>query len=201
MPEKIVPHSRSTPPMTRDEILEFHRQSGVFPQSFSPKPFSFALSANAADSKRGSKIRLSISSSSGASVNRYSVTSIVSSNPSIQSTTGATRKVKQIFEPVLPDELLLTRVGEQLTIVQSFDDGWCVVGRESGTVVHTAKSLFKSSPQPESNIELGAVPAWCFIKPMQGVRVERPVRSSSLGITVNIEGPSSRHDLISWSNF
>ncbi len=44
---------------------------------------------------------------------------------------GATRKVRQVFDPVLPDEILV-KLGEQLTIVQSFDDGWCVVGREGG---------------------------------------------------------------------
>ncbi len=101
----------------------------------------------------------------------------------------------------MPDELLLTSIGEQLRIVQSFDDGWCVVGRKNGLVLQTAKSLFKSTPLPENDVELGVVPAWCFIKPMNGVRVERPVRSSSLGITVNMEGPSARDDLVSWSNF
>lgn len=148
-------------------------------------------------------MRLSISSSNRASLNRYSVTSVASSSPSldVQSSTGTVRKVRQLFEPVLPDELLLTTVGEPLRIVQSFDDGWCVVGRENASMVHTAKSLFGSSPQPEGNIELGVVPAWCFLKPMQGVRVERPVRNTSLGITVNVDGPSSRSDLISWSNF
>jgi len=199
LPEKTLSGSLPTPPPTRDEIVAYHRQSGSFPQSFSPKPFSFALSANSPDSKRSSRARLSIGS---ASLHRYSVISVASSNHSdVQSSTGAVRKVRQLFEPVLPDELLLTNVGEQLTIVQSFDDGWCVVERENASMVHTAKSLFKASPQPESNIELGAVPAWCFVKPMQGVRVERPVRSTSLGITVNFDGPSARSSLISWSNF
>jgi len=111
------------------------------------------------------------------------------------------RKVRQLFDAVLPDELLLMKIGEPLAIMQSFDDGWCVVGRQNGLMVNTAKSLFKSAPQQESNIELGVVPAWCFIKPMSGVRVERPVRSTSLGITVNMDGPATRSDLISWSNF
>lgn len=101
----------------------------------------------------------------------------------------------------MPDELLLTSIGEQLRVVQSFDDGWCVVGRKNGLVLQTAKSLFKSPPLPENDVELGVVPAWCFIKPMNGVRVERPVRSSSLGITVNMERPTARDDLVSWSNF
>ena len=115
---------------------------------------------------------------------------------------GATRKVRQDFDPVLPDEILI-KLGEQLTIVQSFDDGWCVVGREGGSLVQTAKSLFKSAPATELDVELGVVPAWCFLKPVKGLRAERPVRSTSLGITVNINAPghTERGELHSWSNF
>jgi len=128
--------------------------------------------------------------------------SVVSGTSSISNTSGTTRKVRQKFEPVLPDELL-PALCEQLTVVQSFDDGWCVVGRENSTFVHTAKSLFKLSSEPGQNIELGVVPAWCFLKPVKGLRAERPIRSTSLGITVNMDGPgvSSRNELMSWSNF
>ena len=131
--------------------------------------------------------------------NRYSQLSWISGTSTMSSTSGATRKVRQQFEPVLPDELL-PFLGERLTVVQSFDDGWCVVGRENSTFVHTAKSLFKSQ-EPGENIEIGVVPAWCFLKPVKGLRAERPIRSSSLGVTVNMEGPSARNDLMSWSNF
>ena len=117
----------------------------------------------------------------------------------ISTSSGPTRKVRQKFEPVLPDELL-TLLGERLTIVQSFDDGWCVVGRENSTFVQNAKSLFNKSQEPGGNIEIGVVPAWCFLKPVKGLRAERPIRCSSLGVTVNME-PSSRNDMISWSNF
>ena len=55
-------------------------------------------------------------------------------------------------------------------VVNSFDDGWCIVGRDS---------VFKSG-----EVELGAIPAWCFMKPVQGLRAERPMRTSSLGVTV-----------------
>jgi len=127
---------------------------------------------------------------------RFSSMSGVSS---ISTSSGTTRKVRQKFEPVLPDELL-PLLGERLTVVQSFDDGWCVVGRENSTFVHSAKSLFKSQ-EPGGNIEIGVVPAWCFLKPVKGLRAERPIRSSSLGVTVNMEGPTSRNDMISWSNF
>jgi hypothetical protein len=128
-----------------------------------------------------------------------STNSSVDSNP----TTGTARKIRQLFNPVLPDELLVARVGEQLTVVQSFDDGWCLAGREHGTFVATAKSLFKQNVAPESEVELGVVPAWCFLKPVAGLRAERPVRSTSLGITVQMSGPgfSSRDEINSWSNF
>ncbi|TFK40285.1 hypothetical protein BDQ12DRAFT_490822 [Crucibulum laeve] len=199
LPDKVLTRQ------TRDEIMNFHRQSGTF-----PKPFSFALSAGSPSPRastlepgsamdRSSMFRNSFMS--GSSFSRFSV---MSTNSSVDSnpTTGTTRKVRQLFSPVLPDELLLTRTGEQLTVVQSFDDGWCVVGRESATIVHTAKSLFKPAGE-ESNVELGVVPAWCFLKPVKGLRAERPVRSTSLGITVQMDAPgySSRNELVSWSNF
>jgi hypothetical protein len=174
------------------------------PAPFAPKPFSFALGAasprnSTLEPDRSSKSRNSFMSFTS-SQNRFSVMS-GSSSLDPTTTSGTARKVRQLFEPVLPDELL-TRLGEHLTIVQSFDDGWCVVGRENASLVHTAKSLFKSTPEPETSIELGVVPAWCFLKPVKGLRAERPMRVSSLGITVNLDAPgSSRNELISWSNF
>jgi len=110
-----------------------------------------------------------------------------------------------LFDPVLPDELLVTH-GERLAIVQSFDDGWCVVGRESSAISRaaaSAKSLFMSNTMAEPDVELGVVPAWCFLRPVKGLRAERPVRGTSLGITVQLGGPgfSSRDEIMSWSNF
>jgi len=167
----------------------FARASAAFAPSGGP-PFSTLNSAAS---------RQTCSSFESFASRRFSV---VSGASSISSTSGATRKVRQKFEPVLPDELL-PALGERLTIVQSFDDGWCVVGRTNSTFVHSAKSLFRSSPEPAQNIELGVVPAWCFMKPVKGLRAERPIRSTSLGITVNIDEPgvSSRHEVVSWSNF
>ncbi|PPQ69158.1 hypothetical protein CVT26_003531 [Gymnopilus dilepis] len=198
----ILPEKALTPPATRQAIIDYHRQSGTFPAPFAPKPFSFALGAgsprDSVAESENSIPRNSIMSFSGSSRSRFSVMSGTSSLDA----TGTTRKVRQTFDPVLPDELLI-HAGEQLTVVQSFDDGWCVVGREGSLLVHTAKSLFKPTPAPEDNIELGMVPAWCFLKPVKGLRAERPIRSSSLGITVNLDGPavSSRGELMSWSNF
>ncbi|KAJ7650357.1 hypothetical protein FB45DRAFT_986436 [Roridomyces roridus] len=193
LPEKAIVRGQ--------DVMDFHRQSGTF-----PKPFTFALTAGAGSSiksggdpsPRSSWIRYSNASS--LSNNRFSVISSASSVDSTP-TSGAPRKVRQLFNPVLPDELLIS-LTERLTVVQAFDDGWVVVGRTGNTFATAAKSMFKtSSNEPTSDIELGVVPAWVFIKPVKGLRAERPVRSTSLGITVQIDGPSSRGEVMSWSNF
>jgi hypothetical protein len=173
----------------------------ALPRAFTRTPASIALSAGArlSDLNSFGPRDLPQSRNSFMSTNSYNRISFMSATSTISTTSGTTRKVRQKFEPILPDELL-PLLGERLTVVQSFDDGWCVVGRENSTFVHTAKSLFKSQ-EPGGNIEVGVLPAWCFLKPVKGLRAERPIRSSSLGVTVNMEGPSSRNELISWSNF
>lgn len=121
---------------------------------------------------------------------------------------GETRKVCQIFTAVLPDELQLNRFGELLMIVRAFDDGWCLVGRVKGNPTYHLSpiSLFKF-PNPDTQsrgsegVEIGVVPAWCFMMPRKGVRAERPIRNSSLGITVEVDGGKTRSDIMSWSNF
>ncbi|KAJ7170595.1 hypothetical protein C8R43DRAFT_875389 [Mycena crocata] len=200
LPDKVLTRPGPARGATNEDILDFHRQSGTF-----PKPFTFALTAASPppSSPRSSWVRYS-GASSFSDRGRFSV---ISSSSSVDSspTTGAPRKVRQLFNPVLPDELLLTSLGEHLTVVQAFDDGWVVVGRSNSTFAATAKSMFKSSSgaPAESDVELGVVPAWCFLKPVKGLRAERPVRSTSLGITVQMDGPSfsSREEVLSWSNF
>lgn len=198
LPEKVL----HRPPRIHIDTSSDALSSGTL-----PKPFSFALSAGPSPAKSpgflspiSSSGRLSISSRRS----HFSVTSTATgfsleTNP----TSGTIRKFRQMFDPVLPDELLVARAGEQVTLLQSFDDGWCLVGRENSTFVETAKSLFKQNTTPESNMEIGVVPAWCFLKPVLGLRAERPIRSSSLGITVQMTtaGAASRESVISWSNF
>src|ERR1700722_8174039 len=204
----VLPDKTHTPLASdaRRETIRYHRESGNF-----PRPFSFALTAA---SPRSSTVNANPSfdrpsilpphqSFHSASSKRSSVLSTAFSTTSSASSqnNGHTRKVHQLFSPLLPDELLLACVGERLSVVQSFDDGWCVVGRKNGIPKGSSnhKSQFKSSSSsntPESNVELGVVPAWCFLKPVKGLRAERPVRSSSLGITVRMEGPSSRNEVI-----
>ncbi|KAF9019386.1 hypothetical protein BDZ89DRAFT_1073048 [Hymenopellis radicata] len=148
---------------------------------------------------RGSVIKADRSSFlSVGSRNSIMSTLSASSIDSSASSSATARKVRQVFNPILPDELTVSP-GERLTLVQSFDDGWCVVGRESrAAALGNARSLFKAAApqQDDDSIELGVIPAWCFIKPAKGLKAERPVRSSSLG-----PGFSSREELISWSNF
>ena len=182
-----------------DDIINFHKEAGNF-----PRPFSFALNA----APRPSSSLLSPNGNkrnSLASMKRISVMSSCSTVSTVQALLGKIRKVRQVYTPVLPDELLLTHIGEHLTILQSFDDGWCVVGRDNPAFLAASgpKTLFPSANEKESdpNMELGMVPAWTFVKPTKGVRPERPIRSSSLGITVQMESSSSRDSVMSWSNF
>ncbi|CAE6492848.1 unnamed protein product [Rhizoctonia solani] len=99
-----------------------------------------------------------------------------------------TRKVQTVFPPLLPDELVLS-VGEKVTLLQTFDDEWCVVGRDRF-----------------GDVEVGAVPAFVFTKLKNGEMLERPMRSTSLGVKVEMSSApgaawSSREEVISWSNF
>lgn len=190
----------------------FIRHSSIAPKSFSPTPRR-GSSNLLASSPQGNHTRLSwihqsfLGAQSGTCLNGNHTFSVVSNTSTYQSepTTGTTRKVHQLFTPVLADELLLAKMGEPLMILQTFDDGWCLVGRESVSLIQQKTSLFKNAPQTETEngVELGVVPAWSFEKHTTVSRPRRPVRVSSLGITVEVEGPgaSSRNDLVSWSNF
>ncbi|KAG2756880.1 hypothetical protein P692DRAFT_20765263 [Suillus brevipes Sb2] len=118
------------------------------------------------------------------------------------------RPVRQFFQPVLPDELPLSRLGEQLQVLQSFDDGWCLVAQNNSPPSRSSLSIFnpsRLSARVESsgdNVQIGFVPAWVFIKPMKGLRVERPIRSFSAGgLQAGMDTAESRDSVISWSNF
>ena len=200
-PQSFLPALPTLPDIpTAEDIINFHREAGNF-----PRPFSFALHAASRPSSLLSPLGNKHSSLSPLANNRFSVLSTCSTVSTVQALLGKVRKVRQVFTPVLPDELLLTHIGEQLTILQSFDDGWCVVGRDNPAFLAAAgpQTLFPSAKENESdlNMELGVVPAWTFVKPAKGVRPERPVRNSSLGITIRMETSSSRDSVVSWSNF
>lgn len=183
MPSRVL----TRPNPTKQEIVDYHANEGKLPRPFAP--FSFALQAGNTPTvgKRGSTASvLTVSRHSFLSINsrgsRFSIASSISS-----SSQSGRRKIHQIFDPVLPDELVVS-VGERLTVMQSFDDGWCIVGRPG--------MLNKDE------VELGAVPAWCFLKPVKGLRAERPMRIGSLGVTVQLDAPGAERDqVMSWSNF
>lgn len=183
MPSRVL----TRPNATKQEIIEYHTNEGNFPRPFAP--FSFALQAGTTPpvGKRHSTASvLTVSRDSflsmGSHGNRLSIASTISS-----ASQSNRRKVRQLFDPVLPDEFVVS-LGERLTITQSFDDGWCIVGRPG--------------MMNKDEVELGAVPAWCFLKPVKGLRAERPMRIGSLGVTVQLDAPNpGRDQIISWSNF
>ncbi|KAL5486317.1 hypothetical protein ACEPAI_7363 [Sanghuangporus weigelae] len=227
MPDKAI----IRPDATRDEIISYYSDQGKLPRPFAPFSFALSAShlssssssTAAAQDKRVSTQSFSASAArlpppsphsrasvqpslrdsiresffggnghlrSGSALSGGSRLSVFSTGSSgAGSMTGVQqRQVRQVFTPILPDELTLT-LGESVSILRSFDDGWCIVAR----------------PKPYStngDAELGAAPAWCFVKPMKGLRSERPVRSSSLGVTVQVDNDvQPRNDIISWSNF
>lgn len=183
MPSRVL----SRPSVSKQEIVEYHRTEGNLPRPFAP--FSFALQAGTTPSvgKRGSTASvLTVSRNSFLSMNSHSNRFSIASTISSASQSGR-RKVHQSFDPVLPDEFVVS-LGERLVVMQSFDDGWCIVGRPA--------------VMNKDEVELGAVPAWCFLKPVKGLRAERPMRIGSLGVTVQLDAPASeREQVMSWSNF
>ncbi|KAH9475965.1 hypothetical protein JR316_0011530 [Psilocybe cubensis] len=130
-------------------IIDYHRRTGSIPKPFAEPALEMpAFPASTLDGPSSARNSwVSFLGSHRFPSNRSSVLSTASSN--ISATTGSTREVRQTFDPVLPDELLIS-VNEQLTVVQSFDNGWCVVGRENKSLFATAKSLFKSAPAAEA---------------------------------------------------
>lgn len=186
------------PDASKDEILRYYMGNGTMTRPFStasstlappsPKfPTSRPISIVSFQSAAGGNLSPRRTSFFGFGNHRASVASSASNVSSMFGVEG--RKIRQLFSPVLPDELVVS-LGEKVTLVKAFDDGWCIVGRDS----------FIKPGQ----VEMGAVPSWCFIKPVKGLKASRPMRTSSLGVTVEIDaGPgfSSREEVISWSNF
>lgn len=117
-------------------------------------------------------------------------------------------KVRHIFTPLLPDELVL-RPNENVTLIRTFEDGWCVVGRKSpyhtSALAKSSGRAFGQGASPDE-VEIGAVPLWVFERRTNGsVKAERPMRTDSLGITlfdqdITVSG-ENRDNVMSWSNF
>ncbi|KAF8324924.1 uncharacterized protein EI90DRAFT_3074476 [Cantharellus anzutake] len=109
------------------------------------------------------------------------------------------------FQHLLPDELDV-KVGDQLSLLQTFDDGWCIC---------VAEEPAGSASNSIGDIRMGCVPLWVFErmpKGKEGASPMRTMRSTSLAITVEVSPPSpgtlagpaapwDRTNTISWSNF
>ncbi|THH07323.1 hypothetical protein EW145_g3465 [Phellinidium pouzarii] len=188
----LSPATKSEPKDNRVSTLSFSASAARLPspsaslvKSSHPR---ISISGSVRDSIRESFFGASDRPRSTFSLSGGSRLSVLSQNSSLRSSGMQQRAVRQLFTPILPDELMLS-LGERVSVLRSFEDGWCIVAR----------------PQPYGALgesELGAVPAWCFIKLLKGLHSERPVRSISLGVTVQIDDQDrSRDDIISWSNF
>lgn len=213
MPSKAVLPSNAT----REEILAFHAETDTL-----PRPFHFAMKASHGDSssdllpppshsRTDSSDRRSWRSSlfalGGGIRSVHSRMSSVGSIASVSTSAGggAKRKIRQLFAPVLPDELVLS-LGESLTVLHSYDDGWCIVGRADSSPFAAAAASSQGSAfgqgRNTEQAEVGAVPAWVFVRPVKGLRAERPMRSSSLGVSIDANAAAGpRSELMSWSNF
>lgn len=132
----------------------------------------------------------------------------LSSSPSLPQLQGQTRIVRQKFSPLLPDELLLGKVGETLTIIKPFDDSWCLVSRKDYSALDISQDASRLAVRGD---HLGVVPAWCFVEPAarghKGHKPQRPVRRSSAGISEEMdvqfamEKGSRGSKGLSWSDF
>jgi hypothetical protein len=117
------------------------------------------------------------------------------------------RAVVRAFPPLLPDELVL-RPGEELAVLQEFDDGWCVVAREglgsNGVPTppglpdpedvtflagDTSSTTGSSGSSRRRILEVGTCPAWVFDEASSHGELARPMRNTSLSITVSMRLP------------
>jgi hypothetical protein len=198
--------------MSSVEIMAHHQASGTMPRPFSPH--SMAEPPPAYDA---TGVRTSTESSSFS----FSRASILPSglrnsfSSSLRSSLGSSSArlgsemliVRHIFTPLLPDELVL-RPNEKVTLIQKFEDGWCIVGRKSpfyapGLANPSGYAFGKGVTADE--VEIGAVPSWVFERRATGTKLERPMRIVSLGVTLVDEGTEgaaeARDGVMSWSNF
>ncbi|KAF8271199.1 hypothetical protein EI94DRAFT_1721104 [Lactarius quietus] len=195
----VMPHQNIVrPDVSKDEILRYHAETRTMTRPFSNAASSTLAPPSTIGGRPISTVSFLSAAGGDTSPRRGSFFGFIGSRPASSASTFSAsssirgvegRRVRQLFSPVLPDELVLS-LSEKVTVVQSFDDGWCIVGRDS---------LVKPG-----ETEMGAVPAWCFVKPVKGLKASRPMRTTSLGVTVQLDaGPgfSSRDEIISWSNF
>jgi hypothetical protein len=196
-------------PMSSVEVVALHKAAGTMPRPFSPANLTQRTPAHQAEAHRAST---SFSFSRASILSARRPDSLSSSLRSSLSSAGprmgpGVLKVRHVFAPLLPDELVL-RPNEKVTVIQTFEDGWYIVGRKSpfhapGPAKPSGYAFGRGTPTDE--VEIGAVPSWVFEKRTPGSpKPERPMRSASLGVTLLDEGNlglGARDDVISWSNF
>lgn len=123
------------------------------------------------------------------------------------------KKALQAFEPLLPDEIPVN-VGDTLSLLQAFDDGWCVCAVEVDVGSGNGSSLAPPQEVPTKEVKMGCVPLWVFERKSKNPGDHmRSMRSTSLAVTVELtpagagtepagrEAPWQREPIISWSNF
>ena len=136
---------------------------------------------------------LSDSSDPGQHSRTLSVVTIHSALVSSLSTESAMYKTAlHPFQGLSPDELDV-KVGDKLTLLQTFDDGWCVCVAE-----HPPGPTYNSE-----DVMIGLVPLWIFDHVPKG-QGHSPhmgeVRTTSWAVTADNKLPEDRTDVVSWSN-
>ncbi|KAF8522540.1 hypothetical protein JB92DRAFT_3110642 [Gautieria morchelliformis] len=213
-PPKFSPEPAIHPsgrPMSSVEVVAHHQAAGTMPRPFSPGNLTQRTPTHQAKGHRMSPASASFSFS------RASILSAMrpdSPSSSLRSSLSGSRldsgvlRVRHVFAPLLPDELVL-RPNEKVTLIQTFEDGWYIVGRKSpfhAPAPAKPSGYAFGQGTPADEVEIGAVPSWVFEKRTHGSpKPERPMRNVSLGVTLvdqgNIGLGGAREDVISWSNF
>jgi len=207
--------------ISQEGIAKYNNTSGRFSRPFGPISDNLSTSIRPSSSNCPVSVMSQSQRSSYAStidgnaavlsafppppVKRFSGLSALSIN-ALASPVPEDQLVHQIFTPILPDELRLTRLGERLAVVRSFDDGWCIVScPKYRSPCHSNTGSPHSTKSDMNGMKLGVVPFWCFVKPVDGLRSERPIRRSSLGILDNATGFSPRDrkkgGIVNWPAF
>jgi hypothetical protein len=123
------------------------------------------------------------------------------------------KKALQAFEPLLPDEIPVN-LGDTLSLLQTFDDGWCVCAVEVDCEVESGHNFAPPRGSQRKEVKMGCVPLWVFERKSKspGDHI-RTMRSTSLTVTVELTpagrgteaagrlAPWQREPIISWSNF
>ena len=126
-PNVVLPN-KLRPDASRDEIIQHYTEEGKLPRPFAPfmtgsgsdnKSDGNGNGSGGGHARTGSTSSfLSVARDSflsmGSSSRRFSVASVMTTASSVGSGPVGKRKVRQIFNPVLPDELVIS-LGEQVT--------------------------------------------------------------------------------------